>query len=449
MKPYLELVKRVFNTGVTRPDRTGTGTISVFGTQTTFDLREGFPATTTKRLAFKAVVSELLGFIKGADNLKDFGTAGAKIWQANYEADYWAPRVPGDLGRIYGTRYRKWRKSTFREQPKPTLREGLKATMCGVANGAGGKAETKLYSVWANMIQRCYNPTSKDYRYYGARGVYVDNSWLEFAVFLKDAIELPNWRAFAKLELDKDKLPGASGFCYSRSTCQWLTRQQNSYTIKPTKAYTLTNSTQRAVGTNLSELARQLVVPVSSLVTAAALWPKVRVVKGWQFESIIDLPTTDYIDQLQELINGLKANPNSRRHVVTMWNPAEDEETVLPPCHYAFQCYVANGYLDLIFVMRSVDLFLGAPFDIASYALLQTMLAREVGLEPRFLTMQTGDTHIYLNHVEQVKEMLRRMPGRLPQLHITPGKTMFELTEEDFALENYYPRDTIKADMAV
>ena len=274
MKPYLELVKRVFNTGVTRPDRTGTGTISVFGTQTTFDLREGFPATTTKRLAFKTVVGELLCFIHGEHMLDDFHKRGVKIWDANATAEYWTPEVPGDTGRIYGVNWRDWQSVT--------------------SNGG-------------------------------------------------------------------------------------------------------TKST----------------------------------------------------DQLMELTKNLKSNPNSRRNMVLTYNPGELDQVCLPPCHYAFQCYVANGYLDLIFVMRSVDLFLGAPFDIASYALLQTMLARDAGLEPRFLTMQTGDTHIYLNHINQVQEMLRRMPGRLPQLHITPGKTMFELTGEDFALENYYPRDTIKADMAV
>ena len=274
MKQYLELVSRVLRQGTQREDRTGTGTISVFGTQTTFDLREGFPATTSKRLAFKAVVGELLGFIKGVDNLNDFDPAGAKIWQANYEAKYWTPRVPGDLGRIYGVNWRDWQSVT------------------------------------------------------------------------KDG--------------------------HAKST-----------------------------------------------------------------------------DQLMVLIKGLKNKPASRRHLVITYNPGELDQVVLPPCHYAFQCFVENGSLDMIVVMRSLDLFLGMPFDIASYAILQTMLAREVGLTPRMLTFQCADTHIYMNHIEQVKEMLSRTPTALPQLAINPNKSFFELTMDDFELLNYYPHPTIPAPMAV
>lgn len=274
MKPYLELVNRVLKQGTQREDRTGTGTISVFGTQTTFDLREGFPATTTKRLAFKQVLGELLCFRDGKDNLADFNALGVTIWNANGLAKYWTPKVKGWLGRIYGVSWRDWR------------------------------------SIDGNMVMR----------------------------------------------------------------------------------------------------------------------------------------TTD---QLSNLIKSLKANPTSRRHLVITYNPGELDQVCLPPCHYAFQCYVSEGYLDLIFVMRSLDLFLGAPFDVASYAILQTMLAREAGLTPRFLTMQTGDTHIYMNHIEQVKEMLNRTPTALPQLAINPDKSFFELTMDDFELLNYYPRETIKAPMAI
>jgi len=169
--------------------------------------------------------------------------------------------------------------------------------------------------------------------------------------------------------------------------------------------------------------------------------------RDWQ--SVTSSGHAKSTDQLRGLITKLKKDPDSRRHLVITYNPGELDQVCLPPCHYAFQCCVTNGYLDLIFVMRSLDLFLGAPFDIASYSLLVTMLANETGLTPRFVTMQSGDTHIYLNHVEQVKEMLKRTPTKLPKLKITPGKGMFELTGDDFSLENYQPQAAIKAEMAV
>lgn len=268
MIPYLELVRRVRNTGLVRKDRTGTGTISVFGAQVTFDLRDGFPAITTKRLAFKQVVGELLCFIHGKSNLEDFHKLGVKIWDANASATYWSPQVPGDLGRIYGVQWRAW--------------QGTKCV----------------------------------------------------------------------------------------------------------------------------------------------------------------------VDQLTNLIANLKANPYSRRHIVTAWQPAELDQMCLPPCHILFQCYVSNGHLDLRVDMRSVDLFLGMPFDVASYAVLLSMLAQEVGLESRYLVFQLGDTHIYLNHVDQVQEMLLRKPKKLPTLKLAK-KSMFDLTMDDITLEGYESWPAITAEMSV
>jgi len=274
MKQYLELVDRVLKTGTMRNDRTGTGTVSVFGTQTTFDLREGFPATTTKRLSFKQVVGELLCFIHGSHMIQDFHDRGVKIWDANATAEYWKPELPGDMGRIYGTNWRDWQSVT--------------------SNG--------------------------------------------------------------------------------------------------------------------------------------------------------DIKSTD---QLVGLINGIKKDPYSRRHMVVAYNPGELDQVCLPPCHVLFQCYVDSEYLDLRFDMRSCDLFLGAPFNIASYSLLLHLIAREVGLSARYVVMQTGDTHIYANHIMQVKEMLRRTPMRPPQLAITKNKSLFQLNVDDFELLNYNPREAIKAPMAV
>lgn len=274
MQKYLDLVAHTLNHGTERADRTGVGTIATFGNQVTFDLREGFPATTVKRLAFAQVVGELITFIRGEHMLEDFHKRGVRIWDANAKAAYWSPEVPGDTGRIYGVNWRDWQSVTTTGHFKSS-------------------------------------------------------------------------------------------------------------------------------------------------------------------------------DQLKELVKNLKTNPFSRRHLVITYNPGELDQVCLPPCHYAFQCYVENGHLDLIFIMRSLDLFLGAPFDIASYAILQTLLAREAGLKPRYLTMQTGDTHIYLNHIPQVMEMLSRAPRALPTLVIKSDKDIFTIEHTDFELANYTPHDAIKAEMAV
>jgi thymidylate synthase len=154
------------------------------------------------------------------------------------------------------------------------------------------------------------------------------------------------------------------------------------------------------------------------------------------------------VDQLTNLIANLKADPYSRRHIVTAWQPAELDQMCLPPCHILFQCYVSNGHLDLRVDMRSVDLFLGMPFDVASYAVLLSMLAQEVGLESRYLVFQLGDTHIYLNHVDQVQEMLLRKPKKLPTLKLAK-KSMFDLTMDDITLEGYESWPAITAEMSV
>ena len=270
MREYLELVRRVRDTGLQRPDRTGVGTISRFGCQVTFDLTKGFPAVTTKRLNFRSVVAELLCFIHGEHNLADFNARGTKIWDANGKAYYWKPQVEGDLGRIYGAQWRDW------------------------------------------------------------QGRHMD------------------------------------------------------------------------------------------------------------------------VDQLANLLEGLTLDPYGRRHIVTAWQPAELADMCLPPCHILFQCYVpGDGTLDLRVDMRSLDLFLGFPFDIASYAILQTLIAREVGLSPGNLTFQNGDTHIYNNHISQVNEMLSRTPKALPQLVIARDKGIFELETDDIVLVNYVSHPAIAAPMAV
>jgi thymidylate synthase len=286
---YLDALKDILENGENRPDRTGVGTISKFGVQMRFNLQDGFPAVTTKKLAWKAVVSELIWFIEGSGDefrLREIlhgerYTDKRTIWTDNAEADYWVEkrlqRHAGDLGRIYGVQWRKWR--------KPIVR---------------------------------------------INKVILQNH-----------------------------------------------------------------------------------------------------------------------DQLLELIAGIKADPYSRRHIISAWNPGELDMMALPPCHMMAQFYVSNGTLSCQMYQRSADMFLGVPFNIASYALFTHMLAQVCNLEVGELIIAIGDAHIYDNHVEQVKEQLTRDPLPLPKLSLNPEISVItHFGMEDVNLEGYESHEAIKAPMA-
>lgn len=276
MKQYHELLEDILNNGERKDDRTGVGTISVFGRQLRFDLSKGFPAVTTKKLAWKSVVSELLWFIEGTGDERRLAeilygsrdTERSTIWTGNAQAAYWTPkaRYDGDLGRVYGVQWRDW------------------------------------------------------------RGV----------------------------------------------------------------------------------------------------------------------------DQLTNLIDGIKQDPNGRRHILTAWNVDELDQMALPPCHVLAQFYVSNGKLSCHMYQRSVDVFLGLPFNIASYALLTHLIARECELDVEELIISTGDTHIYSNHIDQVNEQLARTEYPLPTLWLNPNiKKVTDFNMEHIELDNYKSHGTIKAEMAV
>jgi thymidylate synthase len=299
MKQYLELLQDILDNGELKDDRTGIGTHSVFGRHLRFDLRRGFPAVTTKKLAWKACVGELLWFIEGSSDERRLAEithstreGAATIWTPNALAPYWKDKAKfeGDLGRVYGVQWRHWNK----------------------------------------------------YR------------------------------------TEKDMGPAHKG------------------------------------GTRLA------------------------------------VDQTE-VDQLANLIKGLTEDPNGRRHILSAWNVSELDEMALPPCHVMSQFYVnKNKELSCHMYQRSVDVFLGLPFNIASYALLTHLLAHHCNLKVGELVISTGDTHIYKDHVEQVKEQLTREPYPLPTLMLNASKTnLFEMTMEDIHLENYQSDGPIKAPMAV
>lgn len=264
MKNYLELLSHVMNNGVDRSDRTGTGTRSVFGYQMRFDLNDGFPILTTKKLHLRSIIYELLWFLRGDTNIKWLNENGVSIW------DEWADKN-GELGPVYGYQWRSW--------PAPDGR---------------------------------------------------------------------------------------------------------------------------------------------------------------------------HIDQIKNVLQMIEKNPDSRRLIVTAWNPALVDEMALPPCHCLFQFYVANGKLSCQLYQRSADIFLGVPFNIASYALLTMMIAQLCGLKLGEFVHTLGDAHLYSNHFEQAKEQLTRQPLALPQMKINPDvKDLFAFKFEDFTLENYVSAPHIKAPVAV
>jgi len=313
MKQYLELCKHVLETGEKKEDRTGTGTLSVFGYQMRFDLNEGFPLMTTKKTAFRLISSELLWFLKGDTNVKTLIEDRNPIW------DEWA--------------FEQWVKSS--EYGGPDMTD------------------------------------------FGRRAVKD----LEFAAVYKVEMD-----AFKKRVVDDEEF--------------------------------------------------------------AAKYADLGPVYGKQWRSWSSGGQT--IDQIAILIEGIKNNPDSRRHIVTAWNPSEVEDMALPPCHALFQFYVADGKLSCQLYQRSADIFLGVPFNIASYALLIHLIAHECQLGVGEFVHTLGDAHIYTNHVNQVNEQLVREPRTLPTLKLNiEGKTIFELETKDIELENYEPHPKIKAPIAV
>lgn len=264
MHQYLDLMRHVRDNGTRKEDRTGTGTVSVFGYQMRFDLADGFPVVTTKKLHLRSIIHELLWFLKGDTNIKYLKDNGVSIW------DEWADEN-GNLGPVYGYQWRSW--------------------------------------------------------------------------------------------------PAHNG---------------------------------------------------------------------------------ESIDQISQLIEQIKNNPDSRRLMVSAWNPADVEHMALPPCHCLFQFYVADGRLSCQLYQRSADIFLGVPFNIASYALLTMMIAQVTGLEPGEFVHTFGDAHLYLNHLEQVETQLSREPLPLPVMKLNPDvKSVFDFKYEDFELVGYEARPHIKAPVAV
>ena len=311
---YLDLCRHVLAHGEKKSDRTNTGTYSVFGAQMRFDLAEGFPLLTTKKVNIKLIVSELLWFIHGDTNIRYLLQHNNNIWNE------WA--------------FKRWVESADYTGPDMT--------------DFGNRS----------LLDAAFNAEYKE----------------QMAIFKQRILEDD---AFMTQY-------GDLGPVYGKQWRHWQTSRGET------------------------------------------------------------------IDQLKDVIESLKTNPDSRRHIVTAWNPEDvPSNMALPPCHALFQFYVANGKLSCQLYQRSADIFLGVPFNIASYSLLVHLIANEVGLEVGEFIHTLGDAHIYQNHLAQVEEQLSREMYKLPEIHITEGKGLFDLTVDDITLVGYESHPPIKAPIAV
>lgn len=445
MQNYIDLVERIIFDGEERADRTGVGTLSVFGGHIEWDLRERFPLVTAKETRWRTAFLEMLFFLTGQTNVKWLNERGSKLW------DEWADHN-GNLGPVYGFNWRRWgARPDNAPQPKPRLRGGVEPTYLGVANGRG-KGKHRLGKTWEGMIARCYDVNSASYNTYGAKGVHVCDRWLEFAAFAEDAAKLPGYRHIgtgeARLVLDKDTM--GNGFIYSPETCCWLTDIENA-AAKAGWLYTVEKDGQRYSFTNTLAFCRERGIEAKNF---SDLWTgNKNAVERCGFRLVGRERIRRELDQVRKLIDGLKSDPLGRRHIVSAWNVADLGEMALPPCHAWHQCYAGGDeWLDMQVYQRSWDVALGAPFNICAYALLLHLYARATGRKPRRLAFCYGDAHIYLNHVEQMRKVAEDgpVPSDNAKLEILTDNTDIDgYTIDDFRITGYSPRGFVAMPVAV
>lgn len=409
MKQYLDLLHEVLHTGTDKGDRTGTGTRSVFGRQMRFNLQEGFPLLTTKKMFMRGCIEELLWILRGSTDVKELQAKNVRFW------DSWVDEN-GTIGEGYGKQMRRIAGFSLmmpKRFPTPeVIKNDANIYGIGIDDGrvsAEAEHHDMLFGHWADMLRRCYQEECDCYKGYGAHGVHVDESWHDFTTFYTDVQKIPGWALKQEhpfgFVLDCATLYGANKF--SKETAAWVTVQEQE---------------------------------ANASIFAAIAYHRDEMV-----------PLYREIDQLKSVIADLKHNPNSRRIQISLWNPQDVDRTTLPPCHgNIIQFYVAGGELSCQMYQRSCDMFLGVPVNIASYALLTHILANFCGLKVGELSWIGGDVHVYHNHVSAAVEQLYRAPGNPPRLTITrTPDNVWGHEAEDFVIEGYDPWPSIKAEVSV
>jgi thymidylate synthase len=309
----------------------------------------------------------------------------------------------------------------------------------------------KLRKIWNNIIDRCYNKDSSDYNNYGAKDIYVSQSWLIFSNFLKDVQDLENWdkklNNWTEYSLDKDKYSKNSDKHYSKETCHWAdlsTQCLYNSQFKEIKAINLITK-EEIILENMKYDCKKYGFTPSSVLRVINGQRKTH--KGYIFERIENKEI--YFDQLKNIVDTLKTNPTCRRMVASYWNENQSNMQSLKPCHYNWQVLSDGKNIDLIFNMRSVDVGLGMPFDIAHYGMMLKLLALEAGMTPRWLVGNFADTHIYENHIEGMQELISRDPLPLPTVKIPDFKSIFDWSYTQRKLENYQTHDKIDLKIAI
>lgn len=311
----------------------------------------------------------------------------------------------------------------------------------------------KLQNQWKAMVHRCYNKDNQAYKNYGAKGIYVHNRWLIYSNFLEDVQSMENWHLkfnnWDQYQLDKDILGGK---CYSKDNCLWVNRSVNANHTNQNYFFDAIdpNGKEYKYNLGLARFCRQY--NLNTKTVEASIKNQTKTHDGWCFIRKKNFNTSNNItgyDQFDDIVQKLKNNPNDRRLVCSAWNPLQNQHMALPPCHLMFVLTHINGELSLHWTQRSCDLFLGVPFNIASYGLLLELLCKESGMKARNLSGMLCDCHIYEGHIEAMQKQLSRNTRKLPNLELHNWNGIYNWQAEDAVFENYYPHPAIKAKVAV
>lgn len=461
---YLDILEELL-TANSKDDRTGTGTNSLFCRHMRFDLSKSFPLLTTKKVFWKGVAAELLWFISGSQDERElckltYGTDSLEkqtIWTGNCQdrASLDDNRFNGyNMGNMYNIawrylpcsphEYKIFERRTFVDDYIETgVGEHFNITVAkhGYLGSDYKRNDTskKLYKVWQDMLRRVYDPYKNQESY---KKVTICKRWHNFTHFLHDSYMLPGFQEFIdsgyKFQLDKDYF-GSN--VYSPNTCIFINPKLNKSLNGGGRGFKIYKYDDKLFYSK-RDLNKYRGVSLESKL------PKhgVEIIKD--NETHVVRPII-FIDQLQNMIDLIKNDPNSRRIIVDAWNPRITENAVLGVCHPLFQVVVMNNKLNLVFMMRSSDFFLGAPFNIASYALLAHLLALECGLEVGELVYEGHDVHLYHNHLEQAKLQLSREAFEFPQIKINKKDSIFDYELSDFEIIDYKSHAGIKAPIAV